>query len=395
MKSKGSDDIQQLMIYEVTGDATPEESETLRKALENDAELRQKFEALKEKYGADAADNPLQRAATQWVPAHELMEKARQSPDSQFGIGRWLWAAAAIFVACIAGGYYFINSKHDVQVSDSFARNDNTQSHPLTGVVLTTAQGQTFSLTFDSSKNLSLKDVSLNNTNKTLTYTIRGGKVLSNAPVPMNRLSVPAGLTYQVVLSDGTEISLNSGTILEFPFRFNENAREVSLNGEAFFKVAKNPKLPFIVHAPNSAVQVLGTSFNVNSYDSGVVKVALVEGSVMFRSAGNQAMLQPGKQAVASKSKGGIKVSDFDKDIILSWRNGKYIFQNASLEEIAKVLTRWYGVPVELSKEAHISNDSFDGEVDRSKPIAKFLEDLQYATGLKYSIDPKGVLHFK
>ncbi|MGY0036742.1 FecR family protein [Pedobacter sp. NJ-S-72] len=93
-------------------------------------------------------------------------------------------------------------------------------------------------------------------------------------------LVVPVKLDYQITLSDGTRVWLNSASSLHFPFSFSGATREVYLTGEAFFKVAKNPDQPFIVHTNQTDVKVLGTEFNVNSYNSNITMTSLVEGSV-------------------------------------------------------------------------------------------------------------------
>src|SRR5690606_7064334 len=115
---------------------------------------------------------------------------------------------------------------------------------------------------------------------------------------------------------------------LQFPFRFNGQSREISLlSGEAYIKVAANASKPFIIHTPESTVQVLGTEFNINAYDPGVVKLALVKGAVRVRAGADNLVVKPGMEAVYTPEK-GLYTQPFDAREVLGWRTGKHFFVN-------------------------------------------------------------------
>ena len=229
----------------------------------------------------------------------------------------------------------------------------------------------------------------LSNSNKSLSYSVNNDQSL----IGINTLTVPIGLDYKINLADGSMIWLNSATKLEFPLAFPGDTREITISGEAYLKVAKNAAKPFIVHLPHSTVQVLGTEFNVNTYDSGLVKVALVEGSVNMQAPTGTSKLAPGKQAVYRFGQ-PISQETFDARTVLSWQKGLFYFNDASLQEISKVLPRWYGIQVTIDDPSILSR-TFSGIIDRNKPIEVFMEDLKMISRINAYRDKQNVLHFK
>ncbi|WP_455510177.1 FecR family protein [Butyricimonas paravirosa] len=163
-----------------------------------------------------------------------------------------------------------------------------------------------------------------------------------------NTISVPYGGTYSVELCDGTKVHLNSGTVFEFPSRFNGSTREVKLKGEAYFEVARNEHKPFVVDVSEMAVKVLGTSFNVKSYvDEPGVYTTLVNGSVsIVREGQPERVIKPGEQAYYNKGVGTLSVAQVDVTEYTSWKDGLFYFKDITLEEILRIVSRWYDLDV-------------------------------------------------
>lgn len=293
--------------------------------------------------------------------------------------------AAAVFIGVCVGGILLWNQ---LRIQNNFAT-ATTITKKVTGVQLKMADGKVINLSA-SQGGINAGAAQLNNTNKTLTYSINSRAATNNE---INSLIVPVGMDYKINLSDGSEVWLNATTQMNFPLAFTGNTREITINGEAFLKVAKNPKKPFIVHLPNSTVQVLGTEFNVNTYDSGVVKVALVEGSVTMHAAAGHSKLIPGIEAICSPGV-PIKQQAFDAKIVLSWRNGLFYFEDASLTEISKITPRWFGIEVVIDNPS-LYRRRFTGVLNRNQPISVFLEDLKAISNIDSYIDKGKVLHFK
>jgi ferric-dicitrate binding protein FerR (iron transport regulator) len=137
----------------------------------------------------------------------------------------------------------------------------------------------------------------------------------------------------------------------------------------------------------------MGTEFNINSYDSGITKIALVNGAVKVEAGTAIKLLSPGKQAICTNGQ-AITETSFDERTVLSWRQGLFYFNNASLSEISKVLPRWFNISV-LIDDPTILNRRFTGVINRTQPITNFLEDLNVISGIHARIDSNGQLHFQ
>lgn len=286
-------------------------------------------------------------------------------------------AAAALLIGALASWWLFRSAPANHQ--------HLTLSDKRQGVQLQLANGKMVNLSTDSGA-IALQQLQLINNNKTLslaTSTIDSSK--GNEKLT---LAVPVGLDYKVKLPDGTDVWLNSATTMRFSVPFQGNVREVFIDGEAFINVTKDAVRPFLVRTARGTVQVLGTSFNVNTYDSGSVKVSLVDGVVKMK----DITLKPGQQAVASNN--GIRVQPFDELEELSWRQGIFYFSNTTLADITRILPRWFGITV-IMDNTRIAGETFTGNLERSQPITVFLENLKSTTTVDYYFDKNSRLHFR
>lgn len=161
----------------------------------------------------------------------------------------------------------------------------------------------------------------------------------------VNTLTVPDGKMYRLVLSDSTIVYLNAASTIQFPFTFPGNGREIRVAGEGFIRVKPDPAKPFVVHTSFATIEVLGTDFNLNAYDSMNLRVALTKGSVRVKTLFDGRVIKPGEEAIASKA-GGIGVQDFDEKETLGWMTGEYQFYRAPLSDVMNVIKRQYGVQV-------------------------------------------------
>jgi len=160
-----------------------------------------------------------------------------------------------------------------------------------------------------------------------------------------NQIKIPRGGEYSLVLADGTKVWLNSESSLRYPVQFVGNMRKVELTGEAYFEVTHNLNKPFIIQSHDTEIKVLGTSFNVSSYDDDeYIATTLVEGSVEVSCLGNKELLKPGFQARVKRGGNRFKVEKVNADLYTSWKDGVFRFNNQSLEEICYQLSRWYNV---------------------------------------------------
>mgnify|MGYP003663087512 CR=1 FL=1 len=225
---------------------------------------------------------------------------------------------------------------------------------------------------------------------KSLVYS----KDASNSKLEYSTLTVPFGKTFEVVLSDGTYVHLNSGSSLRYPIQFIEGIeRQVFVRGEAFFDVAKDSLHPFLVSAAQLNVKVLGTTFNVSAYkEDEVTEVVLVEGSVSLFSTSNgddpikNTMMEPGYKASFEKIPEGITLTPVTTDVYTSWRQGELAFRNMTLENILKKLERHYNINI-INMNASISKKRFNANFGNEPILSNVLEDLKRNYGIGYKIE--------
>lgn len=385
MMDKLTEEERFLLLGKVTGTLTQEEEVAWEHLFDNNPDVRTAYAGLVNQLPAEAtqAGFAVYRVNRPW---RDLAAEFRDRQHVTGKVAHMLhykksWVAAAIIIGILAGAGILWNAIYK-------PGKDALAAKAKPGIELKLAGGKIIDLSRQQG-GIDAGTVRLNNSNKTLSYATDSGQ----AAVGVNMLTVPIGMDYKLHLADGSEVWLNSATELEFPLSFAGQTREITIRGEAYLKVTKDAAKPFIVHLPHSTVQVLGTEFNVNTYDSGVVKVALVEGAVNLQATTGESKLTPGKQAIYHVG-GPILQETFDARQVLSWRKGLFYFNNASLEEISKVVPRWYGVQVTIDDPAILSR-RFSGVINRNRPIAIFLEDLKVISHIDARIDQAGILHFK
>lgn len=200
--------------------------------------------------------------------------------------------------------------------------------------------------------------------------------IAQNKAHVVHTLSIPRGETFKVVLSDSTEVWLNAESRLAYPPLFGGDKRVVSLEGEAYFKVAHDAAHPFVVISGDMRIQVLGTEFNVRRLPSGHSCVTLIDGRVEVGDVQGQAsaVLQPGESA-SILADGTIDRKMVDLDAYIYWKEGFFYFDNVTLADMMKEIGCWYNVDVEfLNREVMDTRMHFFA--DRRKKIPHTIEML-------------------
>ena len=216
------------------------------------------------------------------------------------------------------------------------------------------------------------------------------GKV-QDQEVVYNTLKVPYGKRFKLQLSDGTIVSLNSGTTLKYPEQFGLNGkRNVYLTGEAFFEVAKDKTHPFIVHANKVEVEVLGTKFNVSAYpENPTVNGTLIEGSIQMAEAENKSnavLLVPNQMATWQNNSKKITTKFVDTSIYSAWTKGDIAFKDTPFSTIAKIIERTYDVKI-INENSDLARQNFTGSIKISESsVENILELLKRDTPFNYAI---------
>ncbi|WP_298740548.1 FecR domain-containing protein [uncultured Chitinophaga sp.] len=278
----------------------------------------------------------------------------------------WLLAAAVIATFAITASVYF------------FLSYQKSSTEILVGnqITLQLADGKQIKLPTSSNSgpvSLTAAGAILRADSTTLNFTA----IETGSANTWNTLTVPIGKTYSIVLEDSTIVHLNAASKVQFPFAFTGHTREIMVDGEAYINVTQKSNHSFIVYTPHSIIEVLGTQFNVNTYDSGVVRVALVKGALRVKGENQQVTIHPGQEAIYEAGR-GMTVQYFEEDIRIGWLKGLYYFENQKLEDIAVVIKRWYGVDVVFDNAA-LGKKTFQGVLDKNKSLSTFLTNLTSA----------------
>jgi len=191
----------------------------------------------------------------------------------------------------------------------------------------------------------------------------------------MNTMRTPRGGNYRLTLPDGTQVWLNAASSITYPAAFTGKQRNVKISGEVYFEVVKNIEHPFVVEVEGGVpVEVLGTGFDVNGYvDEGLVKTTLLEGSVRV----GDVVLKPGQQARVGQQQKVSVGNNVDIDKVMAWKNGFFNFEDVSLKEAMRQLERWYDI--EVIYEKNVPEIRFEGEISKNINLSDLLKALARA----------------
>lgn len=251
--------------------------------------------------------------------------------------------------------------------------------------VLTLSTGESIKL--DGSKNGLINtgnSTSISKSGNGLVVSARGKSNQSSSEL-LNKITIPRGGKYNIMLPDGTRVWLNSSSSLSFPNTFEGADRKVVLTGEAYFEVARNKQKPFKVNvAGKQEVEVLGTHFNISAFEEDQnITTTLLEGSVKVNTSKFQTLIKPGEMAVNNlKTKPRIVQADLDE--VMAWKNDMFIFNNENITSIMKKISRWYDVDV--TYEGDMTALNFEGNYSRSKGLKSLLKNISLTDKVRFVI---------
>ncbi|MCU4154553.1 FecR domain-containing protein [Carboxylicivirga sp. A043] len=210
-----------------------------------------------------------------------------------------------------------------------------------------------------------------------------------------NTIRVDRGEEFTLVLADGTKVWINSMSELRFPVNFSKAVREVEiLSGEACFAVAHDQQRPFIVKTPGHDVEVLGTTFNVSCYKNDeAIETTLVEGLIKIsnqKGIPEPIIIEPNQQYVFSKTTLDANVRKVNASVYMAWTQGRFIFEDDSLESIFKKLERWYDIDVFFINNEK-RNESFSGRLPRFENIDVILNMIEKVSDVEFNLQDNTV----
>lgn len=276
-------------------------------------------------------------------------------------------AAASIILVLSTGAYFYFNSRTEKEIAKSEIQVKDVEAPKVSKAMITLTNGKIVSLDSITSGTLATQG----NVNVVKTSD---GKIIYNGSseeIAYNTLYNPRGSqVVNITLSDGSVVWLNAGSSLTYPVAFVGNERKVTIAGEAYFEVAHDATKPFIVSKSETSVQVLGTHFNVNSYDDeSAIKVTLLEGSVKIN---NSVIIKPGQQAVVANE---IKVlSGVDLEQVMAWKNGQFVLKGTDVAALLRQIARWYNVDIIFTGK--VPERRFGGSISREVNLSAMLQAL-------------------
>jgi transmembrane sensor len=223
-----------------------------------------------------------------------------------------------------------------------------------------------------------------------LIFKIHADKIQYGENTNDLEVQAPAGFRMNIELGDGTQVWLNHGSRLKYPYRFSSKSRKVFLTGEAFFKVAHNKKVPFIVETNNIEVKATGTTFNVSAYPDDIVETTLVEGTViLYDKSRNHEIktLSPSEclKYNSEKNKYILESGDIIEKYI-GWKDGLLVFKNDSIADIARKLEQWYGVDVKI-KDTKVKEFTYTATF-YDETLSQVLELMSLPSPVSYKLTP-------
>lgn len=312
----------------------------------------------------------------------ELKEKLNVDKKTVVFNWRNIFQYAAVFF-CLLGLVYLFQYKNG---------KENKPAIPSDAIQLVLENGDIQVLSPNGEQQIIKKDGEVVASQKNNEINYRSDK--STGKLVYNEIKIPYGKTFKVTLADGTMVNLNAGSSLKYPVQFIKgHKREVVLDGEAFFDVAKDKAHPFIVKTRGVDVKVLGTKFNVSSYQEDAdINTVLIEGSVKLCDANNankKAMLVPGEKGSWNKNKNDIAVNQVDTRFYTEWINGEIVFRKTPFRDIIIKLERTYNVTIENNRK-DILDKKFNASFNKNiESIEKVLETMSKIQGFTYKKEGK------
>lgn len=307
----------------------------------------------------------------------------------------WRYAAAAVIIGVFATSYFFNNSFNNSTSIDAIVNSapvlPSSIIHAGTNkAVLTLEDGSL--VTLGEGNNYQAKNA--NSNGEQIIYKNRDSK---SSEIAYNYLTIPRGGQFYIVLSDGTEVWLNSESQLKYPVSFTEGVtRQVELvYGEAYFDVSPSTDhkgAKFKVLNQFQEVEVIGTEFNIKAYkDEANILTTLIEGKVSIENGISVQNLIPNQQSNLDIKNNSITVAKINVEGEMSWKKGIFSFDEESLKDIMKVISRWYDVDI-IFENPDLKSVKFNGILDKQQSIEEVLLIMKSSTINNYEIKNKTIL---
>lgn len=297
------------------------------------------------------------------------------------------FAVAAVLLCIVSFSLYFMRTKSDTQIETRNLAEDASPGDNKATLIL--GDGTVLSLdSMDLGVISETKGLLVSKDDDGI-ITYKSKPILKDSEINFSTLKTPRGGQYRVILEDGTKVWLNAASSIRYPNRFATHERKIELVGEAYFEVSKNRDKPFIVVSEGHQVKVLGTEFNINTYDyQGNTQTTLIEGSVEIAHRNNKLKLAPGQQALVKNEKITL-VDKIDTKQATAWKRGEFYFDGANMEEIMHQVQKWYNVDVEYRGTI---DHAFVLKINRNVNLSEILNILEMTDLVHFKFEENKII---
>ncbi len=377
-----------IIAASLRGKANDEEQRTLREWLSVSTRNKKIYDGFKD--GKRLEQKIVESRQINWEKDYQQFITKRQRTRKNRRIKTIIRYAAILTLPLVAAGIFLLQ-KNDRQAIVSISEVIKPGEHKA---VLITGGGERITLSDSTLSPIQEQNgMIVNVMNNKVFYTLPEDSLCTQESPIFNTLQIPRGGEYFLTLADGTEVWLNAETEIRYPVQFTGNKRVVYLDGEAYFTVAPDKKKPFTVVSTHASVSVLGTQFNFRAYpDEQDVQTTLVSGSVIMQSEKykQQIKLVPGEQGVLEKRSANLTKQEVNTYLYTAWKDGRFAFRDARLEDLFNILARWYDLSV-FYQSPEAKDIRFTGDLNKTDDFKSILKIIEQNERVIFTVNQRTV----
>ena len=377
-----------IIAASLRGKANDEEQRTLREWLSVSTRNEKIYDGFKD--GKRLEQKIVESRQINWEKDYQQFITKRQRTRKNRRM-KTIIRYAAILTLPIVAASIFLLQKNDRQAIVSISEVIKPGEHKA---VLITGGGERITLSDSTLSPIQEQNgMIVNVMNNKVFYTLPEDSLCTQESPIFNTLQIPRGGEYFLTLADGTEVWLNAETEIRYPVQFTGNKRVVYLDGEAYFTVAPDKKKPFTVVSTHASVSVLGTQFNFRAYpDEQDVQTTLVSGSVIMQSEKykQQVKLVPGEQGVLEKRSANLTKLEVNTYLYTAWKDGRFAFRDARLEDLFNILARWYDLSV-FYQSPEAKDIRFTGDLNKTDDFKSILKIIEQNERVTFTVNQRTV----
>ena len=387
-KEKNIFQLARIIAASLKGNANDEEQRTLREWLSVSTRNKKIYDGFKD--GKRLEQKIVESQQINWKNDYQHFITKRQRARKNRRMKTIIRYAAILTLPIVAAGIFLLQ-KNDQQAIVSISEVIKPGEHKA---VLITGGGERITLSDSTLSPIQEQNgMIVNVTNNKVSYILPEDSLCTQGSPIFNTLQIPRGGEYFLTLADGTEVWLNAETEIRYPVQFTGDKRVVYLDGEAYFTVAPDKNKPFTVVSTHASVSVLGTQFNFRAYpDERDVQTTLVSGSVIMQSEKykQQIKLVPGEQGVLEKNSAKLMKQEVNTYLYTAWKDGRFAFRDARLEDLFNILARWYDLSV-FYQSPEAKDIRFTGDLNKTDDFKSILKIIEQNERVIFTVNQRTV----